>query len=41
MNFFSFSVFQTLHLIGIKKSLTATAIRFTFGKNRLYLMDKA
>ena len=35
-----FSVFQTLNLVGIKKVLAATAIRFVFGKVKLYLMDK-
>ena len=35
-----FSIFQTLDLVGIKKVLAAAAIRFVFGKDKLYLMDK-
>ena len=35
-----FSVFETLHLVGTRKLLTATVIRFVFGKNKFYLADK-
>ena len=35
-----FSIFQTLHLIGTWKLLTAPVIRFVFGKNKLYLVGK-
>ena len=35
-----FPIFQTLHLVGTWKLLTATVIRFVVGKNKLYLVDK-
>ena len=36
-----FSVFQTLHLVGTWKLLTATVIRFVFGKNKLWIRFNA
>ena len=35
-----FSLFETLHLVGTRKFLTANVIRFVFSKNKIYLADK-